>query len=302
VSDDKRPDPRPTSWMAPDAAEAWYPIHTLTPRQADRTVHLSGQGWEVVGRLVREPESGRWQWMEWRQGLRQFVLLSPWRLMRAGVVPQGREPSAWRPVAWEVWPDPLPEPIAGPVYAPRPPGPEPDPPPLPETDDWPYPGVRLGERVPPADDREAEARVLRGLRRMDLEPKVGLHKQGFSADIPREFFHLMRRAQLAEDMADARRRGMPVSSEIGNVRSAWTPSRRDNGDWAYALDWWRQLGTFERQLFRYRAANPPFSWRQIGEREGMSGAGAHKAYGRAVAALFAIARVTAAEASEGRRA
>ncbi len=293
-------EPMTRHWMAPDAVNRWYGIEHLTPRQADRVVHLAGPGWTIVGKMTRESGSGRWAWMEWRPGLGVFVLLTPWRIIRPGVVPQGREPSVWRPVEWEAWPDPLPEPIMGPVQAVADAEPEPDPPPLPETDDWPYPGVHLGERVPAVDIREAEARVLRGLRRMDLEPKVGLRAMGYASDIPREYFYLMRRVQLAEDILEAKRSGRPLTTEVGAVRAAWTPSRRDNGDWAYALDWWKQIGSGPRHLFRLRAANPPFSWRQIGEREGMSQEGARQAYRRAVEAVFEIARRSAPEIQERR--
>ncbi|MGE3064146.1 MAG: hypothetical protein AB7K67_01050 [Hyphomicrobiaceae bacterium] len=284
----------PTSYMRPPGA-LWYPIGYLTLAHADRTVHLAGQGWEVVGRLSLDPASRLWAWMEWHAGLGQYLLLTPFRIVPDGALRHRREPTAWRPVEWEAWPEPLPEALIGPIYREPEPGPEPDPPPLPETDDWPYPGLRLGERVPPVCEREAEARVLRGLRRMEMEPNPGLRTLAYASDIPREFYHLMRRHQQAEDAAEARRRGLPVTAEIGAVRSAWTPSRRDNGDWHYALDWWRQLTAFERQLFRFRAANPPFSWRQIAERVGGSKDTVRGNYLRAVDKLTVIARATPAE-------
>lgn len=274
--------------MPPDAVHDWYPIRALTPRHANRPVHLSGQGWVAVGRIMRDAASGRWIWAEWLPAIGRHVMLAPWRVWREDVPPHGREPCFWRPVEWAPWPEPLPVPIAGPVYHAPPPAPEPEAI-EPETDGWPYPGLALGERVPPRSLQEAEARVLRGLRRMDLESEAGIVQRGYATDIPREFYVLMRRHQMAEDMAEARRLGHPLATEIGAVRAAWIPTRRDNGDWDYALDWWRQLPGWGRRLIQFRAANPPFSWRQIGEREGESHTQSRKRYRTAIEALFRIA-------------
>jgi hypothetical protein len=275
-------------WMAPDAGRPWFPIAGLT--RVNVSVELSLEnGFEITGKLAKHPETLRWFWWELRPNAKAYVILMPYRSPgKPAGTRHDRTPVAWRPLPGVLWPDPLPSPLTGPVPPPPAPPAEIEPPPLPEVDDWPYPGLRLGERVAPASEQECEARVLRALRRMDHEPRVGLYASRISADYPRELYHLMVRQQLAEDLAEALAAGRRIT-DAPDVRVAWTPTRRDNGDWDYALEWWRQLARADRALFRYRAANPSWSWRQIAEAEGQTVSALTGRYARAIARMFAIA-------------
>lgn len=276
------------AWRSQDLNRPWYPITSLT--RAGVSVELALQdGWEIVGRLGRHPETGRWAWFQQRPNSRSWALLAPYR-MPDGKPPKRREPVAWRPLAGVLWPDPLPEPLTGALPSPLPEPPEPEPEPIPETDGWPYPGLKLGERVPPQSLEETEARVLRALRRMECEPRVGVRASSLASDIPAEIILAARRLQDAVTAWEAYSQGRLGSLDLPPARAAWTPTRRDHGDWDYALDWLRWLPALERRLFRYRAANPVYSWRQIGERERMSGSHARALYRAAVRRVFEIAR------------
>lgn len=279
--------PLVSAWRTTE--KPWYPITALT--RAHVTVELALQdGWEVLGRIARHRDSRRWAWWELKPGGADWSLLAPYRTPEPDRVPRRREPVAWRPLPWTRWPDPLPEPLPGAVPLPPAPPAEEEPPPPEEVDGWPCPGLRLGERVPPASPEEAEARVLRALRRMDCEPHVGVRHRTLAADIPAEIILAARRLQDAVTAWEAYSQGRLGSLDLPPARAAWTPTRRDHGDWDYALDWWRRLPGREQLLFRYRAANPVYSWRQIGERERMSGTHARALYRAAVRRVFEIAR------------
>lgn len=276
------------AWRDPSIAAPWYPITSLTRAGVSVELALEG-GFEVIGRIVRHPKTGRPCWYVLSPSGRSWSLLAPWRPYDPEKPPRYREPKYWRPLPWVKWPDPLPEPVGHFPPTPPPPAPEPEPPPFPETDDWPYPGLALGERVPPQSLEETEARVLRALRRLECEPRVGVRASSLASDIPAEIILAARRLQDAINAYEAFRQGRMGALDLPPARVAWTPTRRDHGDWEYALEWLRHLPRFEQQLFRYRAANPVFSWRQISEREGLSVTALRQKYQRAIETMYRIA-------------
>lgn len=298
TTDDQRKDPRAATgpargtlagWMAPATAEPWYAIDVIEPaRHCGVRLVLAGDGWELVGRLWQDQAaSRRWAWQEWSAGLKSWQMLTPYRVLRPGQTRHRREPTAFRPV------DPLNWPgvrggagsMLGPVVRASPP-PTASPPEdvHPECDGWPYPNVRLGLCVPPLSIPECEARVLRALRQMDSLPRVGNAPPKWAADIPREMLYLMVRYQEVE-------RQQTRDSYVPDAKVAWFPTRRDAGDWDYALGWWLQLAGHERQLFKMRAANPVYSWRSIAERESYGHPQtAQNHYRKALEKMFEIAR------------
>lgn len=267
--------------MDPDAvdpARPWYHPEALT--RADVLVEVRLAGGAVVTAKVARHANGRWVWLEARTDAPGgFALLVPW--WAPGQRPERlsrRAPAAWRPQAGVLWPDALPERIAGPVYRAPPPaevaipeGGEP-------ADGWPHPGLRLGLKVPPDSLAECEARVLRGWRTM-LAP--GVVATGVGGEV--DSVVLIQRAALR---MDADPEAHVDRSHIPDVAIAWTPDRRDLGDWEYAMAWTRCLDDRRRRVVAMRAAAPVYSWRQIGERMRLTQARVRQIYDASLIAMF----------------
>lgn len=224
--------------------------------------------------------------------------------------PRGRfAPTEWRPQVAGLWPEALPEPIQrhiahgpalgverdgrGRVYV-RAPDEELDP--TRASDGWPYPGLVLGECQPPASAREAEARYLRAVRTRDARGVVedDIVRRSRSTDIPAEMQRIWEKIAAAELRREAYLEGRFGALDASALRSAWSPSRRDLGDWDYALAWGRALSATERKLFELRAADPGYSWSDVGRRIGLRdpaerGRQARGIYEDAVPVLFKAA-------------
>ncbi len=265
-----------SAWHAPDDGRPWYPVAGFDRINVAIEVATGGAAHLVV-KLAKHPSHQRLMWWD-RLKSGDWAPLVPWRHPSKGPSLDDRYPLSWRPLDGAVWPHSLPDPLAGPVSKPTPPEPV-EPPGFEETDGWPYPQLRLGCRLPPLSMQEAEARVLRGLRRMQSLARVGHAPRLLSGDWPLYWYQMMRRLEDAERS----------DSHIGDVRVAWFPSRRDNTDWDYALDWWRQIDGERRHIIELRAANPVFSWRFIGERNRTSPETARQRYLAAMDRIFAIA-------------
>ncbi len=270
-----------TGWTAPDDGRPWYPVAQF--QRVNVAVEALGAALITV-KLAQHPSHNRLMWWDLLAS-GDWAPLVPWRHPGLGPSLDGRYPVCWRPLAGIDWPHPLPSPVAGPLAAPVVIEP-PEPPPHPETDGWPYPDVRLGCRVPPVSIEECEARVLRGLRKMNIMARVGHAARSIAADWPAEWYYLMRRIEDVERS----------DGHIGDVRVAWTPTRRDNTDWDYALDWWRHLDPEVRELVALRAANPVFSWRGCAERLRLGNKETCRAaYARAIDVMYRIALTVPAE-------
>ena len=267
-------------WRSQD--RIWYSAMFLDPvRDFGRAVYLSGNGFRVVGRIGIDDGSGQVVWQRRGVGSGEWSTIAPWRRLASRMDATDREPNAWAPLEGDVWSD-LPPPITS-VKAVAAPAPSRDDGVrfIGSDHDWPYPGLFLGTNVPATEPREAEARVLRGFRRMELEDDVSLGRRSTSLDLPANFVALMRKCDPEQHK----------DPQPGDVRAAWVPSPRDNNDWEYALGWWARQGEEDRALFRYRAWNPQWTFEQIGDRERCHPEVARLRYSRAVDRLFELARL-----------
>lgn len=275
----------------------WYPIATM--RRHRITVRVQGAGYECLAIVRDHPTAKRpwWLVMAERATFAGRHLLPVEPLAPYGVAAHVRAPMLWQPLAAGHWPEPLPAPVRD---APRPPGQHPPPPdeepedPTQPGDGWPYPGLRLGQRVPPSSIEECEARLLRALRTSASRETghVGLDRRATCADIPAEMIKIA----LKFAHWEAIMRG-DVKPETHAVRSGWTPLRRDIEDWTYALEWLRApgCGGTGQEVLIMRAADPPWSFRGAAERlstrrKRITGQAVHAAYWRVVEAAFEGAR------------
>lgn len=281
-------EPRPAAGTAVAASveQAWFPLSAM--RRRGVPVIIARPGYEHLA-IVAEDKPSRvlhWHMLHTRPRVRIGDRFARW-----GVAGDRCAPQAWRPVPGVPWPDPLPEPLAH-WQPPREPG-QHSPPPETEPDDptqsgdgWPYPRLRLGERVPPVSIEECEARLLRALRTSASREtgSVGIAHRNTCADIPAEFVKIALRYEHAE----ALRRG-DYSPETHAVRSGWTPVRRDIEDWLYALGWINGLHGRALRTLEMRAADPAFSFRAIAAALRISAQGAHDLYRGAVRRAYRTA-------------
>lgn len=256
----------------------------------------------------------RVEWQEWRATSRALAPLCPFRSAVPGIRWTWREPRAFRPLdesqvalvlagarsPVRAWPDgaTLPAPLDGRIrQAPPPSSADEEPEPLPfatpsatamgparfdrcrAADGWPYADVALGDRISPASAEEAEARLLRAWRTAEAADRVAPSGSSTCADIPREMVMIARRYADADRRVEAFLKGLPDDPSLDALPARWEPERRDQNDCAYALDWLRHLAHPRAlAIVALRAALPPFSWRQVGERVCLTGAGALKAH------------------------
>lgn len=196
-------------------------------------------------------------------------------------LPEHHAPMLWRPVNLATWPDVLPL-----RPAPRPNPPEfstpvlSAPEPFAETGDgWPYPGMRLGRPdEKPETTEEAEARLLRMVRTHIFKERQKDDQLGFRSDCwPKDLRHgaigvkeALRNSKTGrlsyltvDDYSDFH----VVHSDLDARPAQWIPTRRDLGDYErHRLTWWDQTTKLAKEIIRLRAANPPYSWKQIADR------------------------------------
>ncbi len=294
-----------TASAAPAIAEApaparwpYYPIEAMRWRHVTVEVTTAG-GAEVRARVERRADDrGHDWWFELRGEAK--VPLVRYRTSA------GRwAPVLWRPIPGVLWPYELPAPaertavqgaaLGAPVDGrgrrwERPADEPLDP--HRASDGWPYPGLVLGGRgVKPASAPEAEARLLRALRtsRMRDVVKDDIVRRTRSADIPAELARIWERHREYEALVEALREGR-MPTDAAAVRSAWTPTRRDLGEWWDVIQWLRPLSGMQRDMFDKRSQDPPPSWAEIGRAVGVERRRVAEVYAEAVDALFHVAR------------
>lgn len=268
-----------TAWMLPDS-RSWYDIRDLPVKEivdGEQLLELTCEGGYLIsGRLRRHERSGALIWYQVGASGQETALV-PWRDPRLGMsehVMRGA-PTHWRPLNADT--EPMAPPVVGPIRREMPLDPE-----LPEcfeeVDGWPYPELRLGERTRPRSQDEAEARVLRALRTMRRQRQVGPIERKQSADWPSEWVRMMTYLNDKEN------------NILGDDQVPWFATRRDLGDWVYALSWYAPIAAERRSIIALRSARPVWSWRQIADVQGCSPATAARRYDRGVDELWVNAR------------
>lgn len=132
------------------------------------------------------------------------------------------------------------------------------------SDGWPYPDIALGQQTAPTSIEECEARILRAYRTSDAQRRVGHGPGSFCGDIPSDMVKIALMTAAREREREERREGRAPDLEA--VRSGWTPGERDKEDWTYALAWLNGVDRRALRILALRAADPPWSFRQIAER------------------------------------
>lgn len=285
------------AWAAPGADdELWYPIAAMRWPHEPVFVSLAAGGFHGIAEIRKHPRRKIWWWYQVGR-----VLDDGWtRVSEMPLEMYGREPETdWSPVAFRpldlsAWRHPLPEPLTPALGPKRPPARTPEPPegidPHQGSDDWPYPGLRLGMCTAPSTREECEARILRAFRTSASRAggRVGLGPSGFCADIPSDFIRIALKNGEAERLREERRLGISQSAEA--LRSGWTPSKRDIDDWDYALGWLNSVDRASVDVVELRAADPPYSFRQIAGRLRVPRPTIQNWYARAIDVAFASAR------------
>lgn len=275
----------------------WYPIAITradgTMAQTMRRVGVSVEVWlpsraAIVEAVVRKASrdevalkgaaAGKFYWYE-----RLGEAVSN-RLVVYGQIAGRWAPQRWRPLVAGVWPDPLPEPWVPiiPTREPverdgrgRPVVREPDVADVGDNGD----DLAINVYAPPGaiDRREVEVRAIRGFRTM-WTPGIASSgsPEGYRVAWP-----------LYADEPQEMSSELP---ELPRVSATWTPTRTDLADWQEAMGCLARLpGTKRRpdlrQVFEWRACDPPYSWREIGRRLRVSQADAVVLYQAAVEAL-----------------
>ena len=275
-------------WIAPGADVDWYPIAAMRWAGLPVLVAIPG-GFEVVAEIRRHPrrrlpwwyQLGVWTGEAYGWARSEVIALD----MVGRAEPSDYSPTAFRPLDLSAWRHPLPPPL-DPVFGPkRPLAPSIEPADDDVTalgavgagqpkrhqgsDDWPHPGLKLGGKgSAPASIEECEARLLRAFRTSASRAgggAVGHAVASTCADIPRE----MVLASCAANAAYWAVHPDADGSTFEAVRSGWTPSKRDASDWDTALGWLNGLNKRAVRVVALRAADPPWSFRQIAERFGM---------------------------------
>lgn len=293
---------------------AWYPMSAMrwarTPvivalgaRDGEGGVVRGRGGYEVLALIDRhETRRGLWWWYQlgaWSDDDNRWLPQTRVPLEMVGRdPPTALSPAAWRPVDPDAWQHPLPAPLdpaLGPNHPapPRREAPEPIDPHL-ASDGWPFPGLPLGDGTP-ASRAECEARVLRAFRTSAsrVGGGVGHRRLDTCADIPREIIDASCRRNAAWWSVHADADGGAYEA----VRSGWTPTRRDMADWDRVLSWLNGLASQKIRIVALRAADPPWSFRQIAEKLRMKSHNTvRRAYAEAIAWAYETARREGREA------
>ncbi|MGE0022502.1 MAG: hypothetical protein AB7S70_02600 [Hyphomicrobium sp.] len=257
------------AWQPGAADEVWYPVTCKLAAGVPVRVALEDPGYTVLALIKKHPARKTWWWYQvgvWGDGgwmRRQEIALAP----VGAEPPWDLSPRAFSPLNAEDWPYPLPAPL-DPAFGRRAPRSEeraPD-----EgvdaahgTDDWPHPGLLLTRGVPRSRE-ECEARLLRAFRTSDAQHGVGHGGSSTCADIPREMVLIALKYAAREREAEERRGKRDTDATA--VRSGWTPTRRDLEDWVTALSWLNGVEGRAIDVVAMRAADPPWSFRQIAEK------------------------------------
>lgn len=292
---------------APDTDALFYPIETMRWANLPVVVTLLGGdrpmpadetrgGFEVLAIVRKHPRRKVWWWYQvgaWGGAGHGWMRSEQIALDMVGRTPPSpKSPTAWRPLDVAAWPHPLPAPL-DPSFGPkRPPTATPEAAealdPHIGDDGWPYPGLVLTLGTP-ASREECEARVLRAFRTSASAAgggAIGHAARTMSADIPKEIILASIRLNEAWWSVHPDADGGVFEA----VRSGWTPNKRDVGDWVTALGWLDYLEPRAVRVISLRAADPPFSFRQIAERIRVSHhVTAKRIYERAIDAAFASA-------------
>jgi len=258
----------------------WYPVTPASP--PDRTrVRLSWSGRSLIGWRTVHPKTRERVWAIPAGG--GDLVYWPPEDTRISLAP-----SAWRPEDATAWPYALPDPLPAP--APRAARDDPQPSAEEQTAEeaandnghW-WRDAALVRREPAGRVLRAmaEARVMRailcdGMRAWHPDPPRG----GWPVEIEEAS-----RAVAFESDAATRSYG-----------TRFEPRPADWDDYLVAMGWlcainppelWARARTpfalsIEQRVLVARAIDPPFSWRQIGERESKSAEGARQIYARAL--------------------
>ena len=274
----------------------WY--HLVRMQRRNQLVNVvTASGAHVQAMVARRPDDGNRDWWFEVRGEARIPMV------RHGATGGRFAPVMWRPRVGNIWRDPLGEPIT--FNIPRGPnfGVSRDGRGQPwrrdaddeldehrASDGWPYPGLALG-RVgePPRNEQEAEARLLRALRTSRARDVVkdDIARRTRSSDIPVELQKAAERFAHAELLAEALREGRVIDTAA--VRSGWTPTRRDLGEWWLVLAWMQRLSPLQRKLFEMRSADPPHGPRAMARAVGCSHTGIRDIYADAVIDLYKVA-------------
>ncbi|PPD06297.1 MAG: hypothetical protein CTY28_14525 [Hyphomicrobium sp.] len=279
----------------------WYPL----------TIDCPGVGVPViVGWNGREFRAARWADKSGRRGWVAFVDKKPVAMPPAGEASRwGPEPEAWRPEKPDLWKAALPEPLTGPHMASR---------------MWSsrttFAAVEEAEAADLAREMEADrADAQRGsfaaengreqARANMRDPQWWLDASLISYSDPgaiteREAEGRLMRAFIAErcetfagpgdrtfsdllsSMTKSGTEGRADATESLIIRASATG--KDKDDMMIAFAWWRALDPPFKAVLKMRAAEPPLTWRAIGDALGLTHEGARK---RHAAALTELARV-----------
>jgi hypothetical protein len=279
------------AWHAPGADVPWYPIAAMRWGHLPVIVALAIGGAEIIAELRRHPRTKAWWWYQIGVAVGDGWTRVPEIEIEMKDRASDFAPIAFRPLDVGAWAHPLPPPLTGAFGTNRPPviAPEADEGDLDPhhgSDDWPYPGLKLGLGVP-ASREECEARLLRAFRTSNAQSRVGHAARDTCADIPREM--VLTALKYAAREREAQERG--AAKDLDAVRSGWTPTKRDVEDWETALSWLNHAPARAVRVVSYRAADPPWSFRQIAER--IRGAKSHNTarglYAAAIDHAFSIA-------------
>ena len=278
----------------------WYPL----------TVDCPGIGVPViVGWNGREFRAARWADKSGRRGWVAFVDKKPVSMPPAGEAARwGTEPEAWRPEKPELWKAPLPEPLTGPHM---------------ESRMWSsrtkFAAVEEAEAADLAREMEADrADAQRGSAssRREAAEEVAPTKQWWlDASLitysdagginEREAEGRLMRAFIAERCESLETPRGRTSSEVlaGMIKPGAearadatesliirsTATGDDIRDMMTALAWWRVLDPPFKAVLKMRAAEPPLTWRAIGDALGLTHEGARKRHAAALTELTRVA-------------
>jgi len=240
---------------APIIKRTYYAVADLDVDGVDVAILLPSGG-ELVARRKRITRRGQRTAIIWRV---RDIVREPGRPTRHVYrdLPRHIEVTRWRPIDRATFPGLLPASparIEGDVAWQSPVEP---PVPAEQQDELHWPGPY--SEAPNISLREAEVRVLRGLRteRCRSERIGNAGPAGFMDSI----IAVVRNAghHLVPEHVDP--------THIGAVGVGWEPTRQDRGDWLVGLSWFVQLSHAQREIVVLRSLDPPYSFAQIGSRQ-----------------------------------
>ncbi len=275
---------------------AWYPISAL--RRPDVRVRIAGPGYVCVG---------------WRGAGRHVAFFALSGKGKGRRLPAEHAPTAFQPLdPAQPWPDPLPDPIIAAGEADwRSPAPEPvrdpygcDHGPIRWDDPHTIPYNARGEVL----RDEAEARLLRALKTMAtwrvLDTDISGSRVAWPAVI-REWGDYTGHAEADGRFVARDRTPSGARIEVVPAPPRFEPTPRDQDDALIALAWYAALHPPEarhrhetwalslaQRIVAKRAADPPWSFRRIGEDAGRSHAWAADTYADTIDTIWGIANDT----------